>query len=76
MKTVQMTLDEELVKQVDLIVNKTNTSRSAFTREALTRAIKHYQKLELEKKQQQGYAKKPVQDDEFELWEEEQVWEN
>ena len=33
MKTVQMTLDEQLVRQVNALAKKLKTSRSAFTRE-------------------------------------------
>jgi len=35
MKTVQMTLDDELVEAVDALVKKLHTTRSAFTRKAL-----------------------------------------
>jgi metal-responsive CopG/Arc/MetJ family transcriptional regulator len=35
MRTIQMTLDDELVKMVDAISKELNTSRSAFTRQAL-----------------------------------------
>jgi metal-responsive CopG/Arc/MetJ family transcriptional regulator len=35
MRTIQMTLDDELVESVDKLVKELNTSRSAFTRDAL-----------------------------------------
>jgi metal-responsive CopG/Arc/MetJ family transcriptional regulator len=40
MKTVQMTLDEQLVKAVDRAARKLGTTRSGFTREALRSALK------------------------------------
>ena len=40
MKTVQMTLDENLVKAVDRAAKKLRTTRSAFTRQALRSALK------------------------------------
>jgi len=40
MKTVQMTLDEHLVKAVDSAAKKLGTTRSGFTREALRSALK------------------------------------
>ena len=40
MKTVQMTLDEDLLRTVDQVVKKLRTTRSSFTREALRAAIK------------------------------------
>ncbi len=74
MVTVQMTLDEQLVKRVDDLVHKLRTSRSAFAREALKEAIKKYQMLDMEKKHKLGYARHPVKKDEFDIWENEQVW--
>jgi len=40
MRTIQMTLDENLVASVDRVVKKLKTTRSAFTRKALKDAIK------------------------------------
>jgi metal-responsive CopG/Arc/MetJ family transcriptional regulator len=42
MKTVQMTLDENLIKSVDKIVKATGTTRSAITRDALRQALKNH----------------------------------
>lgn len=65
MITVQMTLEENLVKRVDGLAHKLRTSRSAFTREALKEAIKKYQIVELENKHKTGYQKHPVKKGEF-----------
>ena len=40
MKTVQMTLDEQLLRAVDSAARKLGTARSGFTREALRSALK------------------------------------
>ena len=74
MKTVQMTLDEELVAQVDKAARKLHTSRSGFTREALRRALRDMQVKELEEKHQRDYAQLPITEGEFSVWEEEQEW--
>ena len=74
MKTIQMTLDEELIKSVDSIVKKLHTTRSAFTRGALKQAISNYNIQRLEKKHRRGYLSHPVQSDEFDVWENEQIW--
>ena len=50
MKTVQMTLDENLVKAVDSAAKKLGTTRSAFTRQALRSALKELRVRELESK--------------------------
>jgi len=42
MKTVQMTLDEGLVKEVDRVSKLLHTTRSAFTRKALREALARY----------------------------------
>ena len=74
MKTVQMTLDETLVKAVDSVVRKLGTTRSAFTREALRSALKEVRVRDLESKHREGYKRKPVKRGEFSDWESEQVW--
>ena len=74
MRTIQMTLDDELVKKVDAIANELHTTRSAFTRDALREAVKQYNTKRLELKHHQGYAANPVNKEEFSVWEKEQNW--
>jgi metal-responsive CopG/Arc/MetJ family transcriptional regulator len=35
MQTVQMTLDDDLIQEIDRVVKRLGTTRSAFTREAV-----------------------------------------
>ena len=49
MKTIQMTLDDDLIAVVDKLVEKLHTTRSAFTRVAIREAIRKYRTLQLEK---------------------------
>jgi len=74
MKTVQMTLDEDLVELVDRQVQKMGTTRSAFTRDALRAALREIRIKELENRHREGYKRKPVKRGEFDVWEKEQVW--
>jgi metal-responsive CopG/Arc/MetJ family transcriptional regulator len=74
MKTVQMTLDESLVEQVDRAAQALGTTRSAFTRDALRAALVDLQERERERRHRAGYESKPVQPGEFSDWEDEQVW--
>jgi metal-responsive CopG/Arc/MetJ family transcriptional regulator len=74
MKTVQMTLDDELIQAVDKIAKKMHTTRSALTREALRDTIKKFQDMQLEQKHRIGYEKTPVIDEEFSVWETEHAW--
>ena len=74
MRTIQMTLDDDLVEAVDKIVKELKTTRSAFTRAALREAINNLNISRLEKKHQRGYEIHPVSKGEFSVWEKEQDW--
>lgn len=74
MRTVQMTLDEDLINEVDKASKSLNTNRSAFTRKALTEAIARYKQKQLEAQHKQGYEQHPTAVNEFSVWENEQEW--
>jgi len=74
MRTVQMTLDEELIKLVDKIVKELKTTRSSFTRKALREAIERLNTKRQEDRHRMGYKLHPVNKYEFSVWEEEQDW--
>ena len=74
MRTIQMTLDEELVKAVDRVSKQLCTTRSAFARKALREALARYHVEQLEQKHRKGYERHPVSEDEFSVWESEQSW--
>jgi metal-responsive CopG/Arc/MetJ family transcriptional regulator len=74
MRTIQMTLDDDLVKAVDRLSKQLNTSRSAFTRKALREALARHNIEQLESKHRKGYELQPIADDEFSVWENEQAW--
>ena len=74
MRTVQMTLEETLVKAVDQAARRLGTTRSGFTRRALRLALERVRIEELERKHWEGYRRKPVRTKEFGVWEDEQVW--
>ncbi|MFH1985658.1 MAG: ribbon-helix-helix protein, CopG family [Pseudomonadota bacterium] len=74
MRTVQMTLEEDLVQAVDRISKRLNTTRSAFTRQALREALARYSVEQQELRHRQGYQRQPAASDEFAVWESEQAW--
>lgn len=74
MRTIQMTLDDNLVKAVDRVSKELHTSRSAFTRKALQEALARYKIEQLELKHRRGYEQQPVVSEEFSVWETEQAW--
>lgn len=75
MKTIQMTIDEQLLIEVDTVVRDLGTSRSAFLRDALQMALKRMQIAALERQHVAGYKRYPTKPDEFDVWQNEQVWE-
>jgi metal-responsive CopG/Arc/MetJ family transcriptional regulator len=74
MKTIQMTLEEDLVEKVDQVVREMRTTRSAFTRTALRAAIREVEARQLEERHRKGYKRYPVKKDELSVWEKEQAW--
>jgi predicted transcriptional regulator len=74
MKTVQMTIDDDLLKAVDRLSKQLRTNRSAFARKALRDALLRHKVKQLEDKQRQGYEQHPAAIDEFSVWETEQDW--
>jgi metal-responsive CopG/Arc/MetJ family transcriptional regulator len=74
MRTIQMTLDDDLVKAVDRAAKELCTSRSAFARKALREALARYKMEQLEHKHRRGYERHPVAAKEFSVWEGEQAW--
>jgi metal-responsive CopG/Arc/MetJ family transcriptional regulator len=74
MKTIQMTIDEELLTVVDQLSRSLKTTRSAFIRHALEAQIKRQRVLADEARHAQGYLERPVVPGEFDGWKDEQDW--
>jgi metal-responsive CopG/Arc/MetJ family transcriptional regulator len=73
-KTIQMTIDSQLLKTVDRITRARKTSRSAFIRDALQAAIRREKISEAESRHSAGYVRQPVAAGEFDLWIDDQDW--
>jgi metal-responsive CopG/Arc/MetJ family transcriptional regulator len=74
MRTVHMTLDDDLPASVDKAAKKLKMTRSAFTRKALREALDRLTINEMEHMHRRGYERKPARKGEFDRWETEQVW--
>lgn len=74
MKTVQMTLDEDLIEKVDDAVTRLGSTRSAFARTALRNELSRLEALDKERRHREGYGRQPVEPGEFSDLEGEQVW--
>jgi metal-responsive CopG/Arc/MetJ family transcriptional regulator len=74
MKTIQMTIDEKLLKAVDRLCRSRHTTRSALIRMALESELSRESVRAEECRQRQGYERQPVAAGEFDVWLEEQDW--
>lgn len=74
MKTIQMTIDDRLLKLVDKMSRARNTTRSAFIRDALETEVRRSRIREQEARHAEGYARKPMARGEFDIWFNEQDW--
>lgn len=74
MRTVQMTLDDGLLGEIDQAVARLGSTRSAFAREAFRQQLHRIETAAKEQLHREGYAGKPVEPGEFGVWEDEQVW--
>jgi metal-responsive CopG/Arc/MetJ family transcriptional regulator len=74
MKTIQMTIDEPLLDEVDRVIQDLKTTRSAFIRSSLQLALRKYAISKLEQQHAEGYARNPIASGEFDIWESEQAW--
>jgi metal-responsive CopG/Arc/MetJ family transcriptional regulator len=74
MKTIQMTIDELLLVEVDRVSQALKTNRSEFIREALKLALQRQKIIELERRHAEGYARYPVQPQEFMIAESDLAW--
>ena len=74
MKTIELTIDEELLAEIDSATRALDVSRETFIQAALQRALREQTPIALEQRHEQGYASHPPEADEFDVWEAEQVW--
>lgn len=74
MKTIQITIDEALLADVDHAVQDLGANRSAFVRDALQAALEQWRLRRLEAQHALGYQHHPTTDSDFADWEDEQVW--
>ncbi len=74
MRTIQITMDEELAARVDECAQRLGATRSGFTREALRAALRSYKEKDLEERHRAGYRRIPHDPRETEIAEEDRSW--
>lgn len=72
MATIQIVLDEDLLAQADRAAADGAVNRSALFRRALRAYLRELRVRELERRDREGYEKRP--DDGFGGWESEAAW--
>ena len=74
MATIELSVDQSLLAEVDRATQELSMTRSDFICTALELAFRNQNIIALEQQHAQGYAEHPVQPGEFDGWESEQVW--
>jgi metal-responsive CopG/Arc/MetJ family transcriptional regulator len=74
MQTVQIVLDEALLRAADEAARRVKLNRSAFVREALHHYLKRLRAEELERREREGYERLPDDEGEIAHWERAAAW--
>jgi metal-responsive CopG/Arc/MetJ family transcriptional regulator len=74
MKTIQMTIDERLLRHVDKLTRARKTTRSAFIRDALEAEMRRQRIRDAELRYAEGFGRTPVLPGGFDHWLNEQDW--
>ena len=74
METIQIVLDEDLLKQADRAARRLKTNRSALFREALRGLLARLEARERERRDREGFRRYPDSLDEPSSWEKVAEW--
>ena len=74
MKTIQITIDPELLHKIDNDEESKKKGRSAFLRQAVRYYLEQKRLKSISEKYRSGYTQGLVKDDDLTIWEHEQVW--
>ena len=74
METVQIVLDEDLLRAADRAAHRTKQNRSALVREALREHLRRLEVRAREERDREGYARQPQARDKSDVWEAEAAW--
>ena len=76
METIQLTIDESLLAEVQQATSALHMTPSDFMRVALERALEQREIIAKEIRDAEGYARYPQRLEEIEEWQSEQDWED
>ena len=75
METIQLTIDDSLLAELQRATTALHMTPSDFMRVALERALEQREIIAKERQDAEGYARHPQNLEEIEEWESEQDWE-
>lgn len=73
MQTIQVVIEEELLRTTDRAARRLKTNRSALIRESLRRHLRHLSSLERERRDREGYQRTPETSD-LAVWDKVLAW--
>ena len=76
MKAIQITVDEELLAELEAAEEVRERGRSAVFRQAVREYLRRSRRAAIESQYRQAYGTKPGVGNEFEGWEDEGEWPN
>jgi len=74
MKTIELTVEESMLAEVERATRKLAMTREDFVRTALARALQQQEIIALEQQHARGYTAHPQTESEVGEWTDEQVW--
>ncbi len=74
MKTIQITIEPELLHKIDNDEESMKNDRSAFLRQAVRYYLEQKRLKSISDKYRSGYTQGLAKDDDLTIWEDEQVW--
>lgn len=74
MPTIQVVLEETLLEATDRAVRRLKVNRSALIRDALREHLRRLSVLEKERRDREGYGRRPIARDEFAVWDKVAAW--
>jgi len=74
--TVQIEIDEELLAEADALAKELQINRTEIFQNTLQEVLRKLRLIEKDRKTIESYKRLPQQPEEYEIWQEEQVWED
>jgi metal-responsive CopG/Arc/MetJ family transcriptional regulator len=74
MATIQVVLEDALLQAAGRAVRRLRVNRSALIRDALREHLRRLGTLEHERRDREGYARRPIGKDEFAIWDKVTAW--